>query len=196
MEFLTKDFNPSNNSYPINLVLQSREAAAANYDASKTANFIKSYLPFNPTTDFHEYRIDYLPDKVLFYADGAQLAQMNTSAVPTEAGRLILQHWSNGNPLWSGGPPEEDAVLQVRYVKAYFNSSDITRQLEGEGEVCGIPEITPDNHSAAGYFFSDHANMTNNQTVWGKSAGSALGEPWEMIGVVVLLTSGWLVGMW
>ncbi|KAK4204359.1 concanavalin A-like lectin/glucanase domain-containing protein [Triangularia verruculosa] len=115
MEFLSKDFDKSNNSYPVNLVLQSREAVLNGYDAAATSNFVKAYLPFDPTEDFHEYRIDYLPGRVYFYVDGGLLAKIDGPAVPSSAGHLILQHWSNGNRLWSGGPPGRDTSLVVRF---------------------------------------------------------------------------------
>lgn len=183
MEFLSKDFNHTNASYPVNLVLQSRAAAAAGYDARATGNFVQAHLPFDPTAAFHEYRIDLLPGRVLFYAegDGSPLARMDGPDVPTSPGHLVLQHWSNGNPLWSGGPPREDAILEVQYVKAYFNSSEGARRRDwaarckdpwARGAVCEIPERTEGNTSAAGWFFSDGYNMTNNQTVYGKSEGS------------------------
>ncbi|GKT43741.1 beta-glucanase [Colletotrichum spaethianum] len=172
MEFLTREFSPSNNSFPVNLVLHSRESLEKGYDASGTGNFLKVNLGFNPTTDFHEYRIDYLPNEVTFYADGKVLGAMNGSAVPTEGGHLILQHWSNGNPLWSGGPPQRDAILTVASVKAYFNSSLDARKADHEsrcidpaapGAVCAIPDDPA-------FFFSTQANMTNNQTVSGMPA--------------------------
>jgi len=180
MEFLSKDFNASNNSYPVNLVLQSREAAEKGYDAQQTGNFKKAYLPFNPMLDFHEYRIDFVPGHVFFYADGQLLAEMNGSAVPTSAGHLILQHWSNGNPLWSGGPPAQDAILAVNYVKAYFNTSTPQRLRDWQtrctnpgapNAVCAIPSLNGTstsnaNANATGFFFSGQANMTNNQTVY------------------------------
>lgn len=206
MEFLSKDFNTANNSYPVNLVLQSREAAKAGYDAQQTGNFIKTYLPFNPTADFHEYRIDFLPGTVLFYANGQLLGQMNGSAVPTSAGHLILQHWSNGNPLWSGGPPEQDAVLTVKYVKAYFNSSSPARiqdsarrcrQIAAPGSVCTIPEITASNSTPEQFFFSNQSNMTNNQTVYGsKNAALRLFHPWSVLLGVSVLAGGYVLGFW
>ncbi|KAM7207362.1 glycoside hydrolase, family 16 [Naviculisporaceae sp. PSN 640] len=206
MEFLSKDFNTSNNSYPVNLVLQSN-AALANHDASSTGYFSKIYLPFNPTTDYHEYRFDYIPGQVFFYADGALLAQMNGSAVPTSPGHLILQHWSNGNAFWSGGPPAQDAVLTVAYVKAYFNSSSSQRLQDwrarcrdpnAEKAVCTIPEIDSKNKSAADWFFSDHDNMTNNQTVYDESMGSSLARGWGLWSVMTVLFagSGGIAGLW
>ncbi len=202
MEFLSKDFNASNGSYPVNLVLQSREAAEAGYDASKTGSFVKVFLPFNPTEGFHEYRIDYLPGQVFFYADGAVLAAMDGPAVPWSSGHLILQHWSNGNKLWSGGPPTEDAELAVRYVKAYFNSSLAQRQQDWQrrcrdptapNAVCKIPDVTTGNSSATGWFFRYQGNMTNNQTTTSEqSEGSRLGGSWWSI-LGWLLVCRWVV---
>ncbi|TID02744.1 Beta-glucanase [Colletotrichum higginsianum] len=195
IEFLTKEFSSSNSSFPINLVLHSRASLEKGYDASGTGNFLKVNLGFNPTTDFHEYRIDYLPGKVTFYADGKVLGTMNGSAVPTEGGHLILQHWSNGNPLWSGGPPKRDAILTVASVKAYFNSSLDARRADHEdrcvdpaapGAVCAIPD-------EPAFFFSTQANMTINQTVSGMPAadrsiaGTVNTPPWALAFVLWLL---------
>jgi beta-glucanase (GH16 family) len=205
MEFLSKDFHTSNNSYPVNLVLQSREAAQAGYNALSTGNFIKAYLPSNPTTDFHEYRFDFIPNKVLFYVDGQFLGQMNGSAVPTTAGHLVLQHWSNGNPLWSGGPPTTDAVLSVNYVKAYFNSSTVERNTDwarrckdvsAPNAVCEIPELTASNSTPGQFFFSDQNNMTNNQTVSGKNGGQRLEYGWLVMVVGLVLGYGLVLGLW
>ncbi|AEO68968.1 glycoside hydrolase family 16 protein [Thermothielavioides terrestris NRRL 8126] len=204
MEFLSKDFNASNGSYPVNLVLQSREAALAGYNAAKSGNFIRADLPFDPTGDFHEYRIDYLPGRVFFYADGEALAEMTGSAVPSSLGHLILQHWSNGNKYWSGGPPSEDATLEVRYVKAYFNSSVAQGQQGWESRcrdptaanaVCVIPDVTRSNSSAAGWFFTDHGNMTVNQTTSEESAASRLARAgwlstWSTLGLLWVIMGG------
>jgi hypothetical protein len=127
-------------------------------------------LPFDPTTSFHEYRFDFLPGKVFFYADGAMLAEMSGPAVPSSPGHLLLSHWSNGNPGWSRGPPTTDAVTTVSYVKAYFNSSLEQRQQDfalrckdaaASGAICPIPDRN------ATFFFSHGNNLTPNQTSWG-----------------------------
>ncbi|CAK7231436.1 hypothetical protein SBRCBS47491_007929 [Sporothrix bragantina] len=208
MEFLSKEYNASNSSYPVNLVLQSREAAEAGFDAQKTPTFVKAYLPFDPTADFHEYRIDFLPGSVYFYADSQLLAQMESDAVPTHAGHLVLQQWSNGNPLWSGGPPEEDSVTTVSYVKAYFNSSSPQRQNDwsirchdpnAPNAVCAIPQTTATNTTPAGWFFTSQNNMTNNQTVSGQpnSGGMALAATslWPVF-TAVFVVAGWELGIW
>ncbi|EQB55059.1 hypothetical protein GCG54_00006227 [Colletotrichum gloeosporioides] len=170
MEFLTREFNAANNSYPVNIVLQSRESLEKGYDATGTGNFIKANLGFNPTTGFHEYRIDYLSDEVIFYADGVIIGSMNGSAVPVEGGHLILQHWSNGNPLWSGGPPKKDAILAVASVKAYFNSSLDSRKADHQARCVDLsaPDAVCTIPSDPSFFFTAQTNMTNNQTVSGQ----------------------------
>ena len=71
----------------------------AGYDAKATGMFKQVNLTFDPSAGFHEYRFDYVAGRVLFYADSKLLAEMNGDSVPASAGHLILQHWSNGNPL-------------------------------------------------------------------------------------------------
>lgn len=201
MEFLSKDFRDSNSSYPVNLVLQSSQAAANGFDAQKTTNFVTAYLPFNPTTAFHEYRIDFLSGQVLWYADGHLLAHMTSSAVPTSGGHLILQHWSNGNPLWSGGPPTRDAMMMVSHIRAYFNSSRAERQhdwatrcvdAKAPAAICAIPEFT--EHNASTWFFSEQNNMTNNQTVYGENGSrSGFGELFWPLLALSFLAGGWVL---
>ena len=206
MEFLSLEFDFDNDIYPINLVLHSKEAASNGFDAATTNTFRKVNLSFNPTTAFHEYRIDFFETHVIFLADGEPLATMNGSAVPSHPGLLLLSHWSNGNPFWSGGPPSEDASIAVSYVKAYFNSSDRERlrdwesrctDLNGPDATCAIPDVTPDNNDAATFFFSQQDNMTVNQIISGKNnaAGSIAPVSMFVIGSV-LSVSGWIMGIW
>ncbi|RWA08021.1 hypothetical protein EKO27_g7078 [Xylaria grammica] len=177
IEFLSAEFDKAKGIFPVNFVLQSEEAAAAGYNAANTTGLRRVNLPFDPSTGFHEYRFDFLHDKVSFYADGELLVEATGSGVPTTPGHLLLSHWSNGNPGWSQGPPTVDAVTTVSYVKTYFNSSLEQRQRDfalrckdptASGAVCAIP------HHNATFFFSNGDNLTPNQTDYG---GPDNGEP-------------------
>lgn len=193
MEFLSREFDPKKKVYPVNLVIQSEASLQAGFDASKTGTFKVVNLTFDPTAAFHEYRFDYLQDRVLFYADSQLLAEMSGSSVPTSPGHLILQHWSNGNPLWSGGPPEEDATMTVSYVKAYFNSSDAKVQSSwnsscqkalsrGSNEtVCVVPDVTAANASTGGTFFN--TSDPNDD----KNGANRLGSTWAATTSALLL---------
>ncbi|KAL6414872.1 Beta-glucanase [Ilyonectria robusta] len=173
MEFLSREFDPVEGVYPVNLVVQSKQSREAGYDASKTGTFKRVNLGFDPTAGFHEYRFDYTPGRVIFYGDSKRIAVMEGSAMPSAAGHLILQHWSNGNPKWSGGPPAKDAMLRISYVKAYFNSSNeqhhatLTHRCQKAGTneaVCLIPDVMATNASTGGAFLSDEGNVAGTET--------------------------------
>lgn len=169
MEFLSKDFNTKNGTFPVNLVVQTPKSSEDGYDAAKAGNFIRTDLPFNPTVGFHEYRFDFLPHEVHFYADGRVLAKILGDVVPDNSGHLVLQHWSNGNDVWSGGPPSKDTAITVRYVKAYYNSTDSARHSNWNKRctgtpskakaICAIPDVAA-NKSAENFFFSKKKNQT------------------------------------
>jgi beta-glucanase (GH16 family) len=130
----------------VNLVNQSPEAVNQNFNAAGTPGFKNVTTTFPPDLDFHEYRFDWLRDRIIFYFDGTNVANM-TEDIPDVSGYIAFNHWSNGNPNWSGGPPKEDAVLTIQYFKAYFNSSNHERILVynskcptfDEHKVCQIP---------------------------------------------------------
>ncbi|KAF2198071.1 concanavalin A-like lectin/glucanase [Delitschia confertaspora ATCC 74209] len=177
LEFLSKQFNASQGA--VNLVLQSPDSVK-NMDASNTSTFRVQHLPFRPDEKFHEYRFDWTKDRVSFFVDGNWLWDM-TDNVPKDAGTLFLNHWSNGDPLWSAGPVNKDTVMTVSYIKAYFNSGDEQRKKDytkrcptmDPAKVCEIPHQssppTPganeDDEAGKTYFFSQDPKHAPNQTV-------------------------------
>ena len=71
-------------------------------------------LPFDPTADFHEYRFDYAPGSVSFYADG-QLMKKWTNGVPKRQMKLYLNAWY---PKWlNGTKPSTDKFVQVDQIR-------------------------------------------------------------------------------
>lgn len=194
----------------------------AGFDAQATGTYKRANLTFDPTAGFHEYRFDLVPGHVIFYADSEKIAEMQGAAVPSSAGHLILQHWSNGNPLWSGGPPAEDALLTVSYVKAYFNSSDDGRRtdlagpcaaVDEDGGPCDVPGGTAANASTGGWFMSRDGDPSQGGTDTdddggseedGESGGVGGGDmsaaaTLAMLSLVALLpcsiTEGWVVAL-
>ncbi|KAL2068230.1 hypothetical protein VTL71DRAFT_16328 [Oculimacula yallundae] len=122
IEARSSQINTTDNISNVNLVLHSQESLEAGSDAANTSTFETLPLKFLSYEGFHEYRMDWIPGAVTFFIDGKYVFQMNTN-IPTVGGRLTFNHWSNGNPGWSGGPPLTDATMTVKYMKAYFNSS-------------------------------------------------------------------------
>lgn len=179
MEFLSREFSSSNQTYPVNLVVQSKQSLEHGYDARDSGTFKQVNLDFDPTESFHEYRFDYLPGRVIFYADGKNLAEMTGASMPSSSGHIILQHWSNGNPLWSGGPPLSDAVVVVSHVKAYFNSSDSEHNFRLRGNchnvaderVCVIPSVSSVIQSASHGTAHDNGGAHQTVSSWAISVG-------------------------
>ncbi|KAL8995450.1 MAG: hypothetical protein Q9188_006810 [Gyalolechia gomerana] len=212
MEFLSSQFNAT--SHPVNLVLQSQKSLAAGFNAHDTDSFQVHQLPFDPSGGFHEYRFDWFRDHVDFYADGVLLKTMSGDGVPSDPGHLALSQWSNGDPMWSGGPPAEDAVMTVSYVKGYFNSSDTARQddwrdrctdINAPKATCEVPEITAPpqgNVSANTFFFSQQQNMTVNQSIPSGNPNTVTSGAWSVqastqgIFTILLLSSFVLLTEW
>ncbi|KAI7879071.1 concanavalin A-like lectin/glucanase [Lichtheimia hyalospora FSU 10163] len=80
------------------------------------------HLGYDPTAEFHEYRFDWLPDLAIFYIDGVE-AQRLTTNIPKRPSRFMFNHWSDGNPKFSMGPPKETAKMEIMNITAFFNHS-------------------------------------------------------------------------
>ncbi|THW93297.1 concanavalin A-like lectin/glucanase [Aureobasidium pullulans] len=194
MEYLSRQANyeSANGLSPINLVIQSPASASANYNAINTSTYRLETLPFQPSEGYHEYRFDWTPERIVFFADGKPLSEFENAFdgdAPDAPGTMMLNHWSTGNAGWSGGPPAQDAVLTVSYVKAYFNSSNATRESQWNaacgGEVwrnrtCQIPDyptqgIDPQRMGmkdpGKSYFFMYDEYCTVNQTLYPAATG-------------------------
>jgi hypothetical protein len=79
--------------------------------------------PDTMTSAFHEYRYDWLSTGTNFYIDGVFIMTINRN-VPSTAGRLMWNSWSNGW-AWTFGPPAQDNILLIRSVEAYFNRTSV-----------------------------------------------------------------------
>ena len=199
IEFLGAQQNDS--SSPVNLVLQSLQSKLQGFNAVGTPDYDVHQLPYQPDEGFHEYRFDWTPDAVMFYADGVHLRTM-TQNVPKSPGHITLSHWSNGDPGWSAGPPATDAILTIQYLKGYFNSSETARQNDwksrchnanGVNATCSIPNVKTDTNSNATahtFFFSQESNKTVNQTVSGEKESAASLTRWTEVAstAVIALT--------
>jgi beta-glucanase (GH16 family) len=179
MELLSSQFQPNpDNKFLINLVDQSLASVQRGYAIPGTEYEVAN-LPFNPADGYHEYRIDFIPGLIIYYADDQVIGTLNGS-IPSMPGHMILTQWSNGDSGWSGGPPETNAVLAVAGVRAYFNSSDPARQaaaaerctdLSASNSICYIPDYAPSSDSLFVEYFSNEQNKTIGQKVYGKSEG-------------------------
>ena len=84
------------------------------------------------TDEFVEYRFDWFTDKVEFYINDRNYHSL-VNNVPSKPGKIILTHRSNGNPLWSMGPPLGKRTVEVKYIDLYFNTT-FGESCKGENE--------------------------------------------------------------
>ncbi|GAA6040997.1 hypothetical protein JCM8097_000531 [Rhodosporidiobolus ruineniae] len=77
---------------------------------------------FDPTADFHEYTIEWTPTYSKFHVDG-ELKTTFTTNVPSKASQFMLNNWSNGNVLWSAGPPTEDSYFLVKSIDLKYTTA-------------------------------------------------------------------------
>lgn len=131
MEFLSKQFDTGG---IVNLVNQSPESEAAGFNAAYTPGYDVQKLPFRPDEDFHEYRFDWIPGSISYYADNV-LLRVFTHDIPNSPGHMVLNHWSNGDAGWSAGPPVQDTAITIQYTHLYFNSSE-PRELKRFNTAC------------------------------------------------------------
>ncbi|KAI4213126.1 MAG: hypothetical protein LQ351_004280 [Letrouitia transgressa] len=118
----------SGNTSPVWLVIHSPSSPPAQ----------EPQVPFHPDDGYHEYRFDWTPEKVSYYADGQHLGDV-TTGLPTHPGRIHFNHWSNGDNGWTAGPPTADAVMSIAYVKAYFNTSSDDGTTQNKPTKCTDP---------------------------------------------------------
>lgn len=130
----------SKNQSIVHQIIQTPDAEANGFNAAGTPDSKQWNSVYSLPQDYHEYRFDWLPDRVQFYLDG-MLTFILTDDIPDSPGHLLLSHWSNGNMGWSMGPPEEDAVMAVSYIKAYFNTTGSRNATKPACKaVCVVPE--------------------------------------------------------
>jgi len=84
------------------------------YAGGERSNTHETYLDFDPTKDFYEYRFDFYPGEVSFYVDG-DLLKTFEEGLPEEPMKLMINSWF---PRWlEGKEPEEDRVTLVDWIK-------------------------------------------------------------------------------
>jgi beta-glucanase (GH16 family) len=95
----------------------SRRIMFTTYAGGRQTHTTTLTLTFDPTADVHEYRFDYAPDSVSFYAD-EQLMQTWTDDLPRTSMHQMLNTWF---PTWLDGRMPKKTVYTyvdwIRYVQ-------------------------------------------------------------------------------
>jgi len=112
-EILTSTISTASACVPAGIWATNQAVTPGTQNTHQTVPFT-----FDPTADFHEYRIDWSSDATAFYIDGQQKTRFTTN-VPTQAGSWIWNTWSNGDPCWSNGPPTANSITQIKSIEIF-----------------------------------------------------------------------------
>lgn len=84
------------------------------YKDGEAANEHREYLDFDPTLDYHEYRIDYYSEKISFYVDDKYMYGWDEGFSKEEM-HLALNAWY---PKWLDGiKQKKDSFLHVDWIR-------------------------------------------------------------------------------
>jgi beta-glucanase (GH16 family) len=99
--------------------------------------------------DYHEYRFDWIPGQAIFYIDGQEANRLYTN-IPTVPGRILVNHWTDGNANFSQGPPQQNAIMEVQNITMFFNvssndSSANSMECRRSHQACSIDVTTAES---------------------------------------------------
>lgn len=139
METLGRYTDPRQTFFAIHPQIYNDDGTASNL------THIKRPLDYDPTTSFNEYRFDWIPDSVGFYLNG-QLASTLDTNIPSTPGRIILNHWTDGNPKFSGvAPNDQEIMMEIANMTFFFNSTqdnDAGPACQFNQNACDVKDIT------------------------------------------------------
>ncbi|KAG9118925.1 hypothetical protein FRC07_006305, partial [Ceratobasidium sp. 392] len=84
-------------------------------DASKTVVVTDGNKQVDFTA-FNEHRLDWLKPSTSYYYNGVKKQTVSKNS-PSVASALLVNVWSDGGPLWTKGPPTQDAIANIYYIK-------------------------------------------------------------------------------
>jgi len=91
--FLYQDVRGSNDEIDIEIYNDgSRQIDFVTFVQGEKTNYKTEELPFDPSSDYHEYRIDYFPDQILFYVENELMAAF-TGDLPSAEMKVMVNHW-------------------------------------------------------------------------------------------------------
>ncbi|KAI9286448.1 concanavalin A-like lectin/glucanase domain-containing protein [Umbelopsis sp. AD052] len=107
-------------------------------------------LNYTPSEEYHEYRFDWIPGLAIFYVDGKEANRLYTN-IPTVPGRILVNHWTDGNANFSQGPPKQNAFMEVQNITLFFNVSTSTNSsannmaCQSSHQACSIDVTTAES---------------------------------------------------
>ncbi|WVR09774.1 hypothetical protein IAU60_006850 [Kwoniella sp. DSM 27419] len=81
-------------------------------------------FPANPTTDYHKYTIGWMPKKTTYYFDDKAIDGPSKFR-SVDPSQVVINHWTNGDPGFTEGPPKKDLVMKVKSLAFYLQEESL-----------------------------------------------------------------------
>ena len=150
--------------------------------------------------NYTEFRMDWTKEKVSFFIGGylaRNILKNENEGLFSAPSPLYFRLWSNGNPQYSQGPPEQPVSANVGWARLFFNSSLMTETdhiIFGErcqmSEACSVDDMTLRGSSE----YSEEATLKWKEEP--KSRPKRLFTIWVAVGCICLTSSLLLNPLW
>jgi hypothetical protein len=74
----------------------------------------------NLYSNYQNFRFDWFPDFTTFYINDKQISKLKS---PSRYGRIIFEHWANGDIYWSG-LPSVDTFVKIKKLVMFYNTTN------------------------------------------------------------------------
>ncbi|WVR00139.1 hypothetical protein IAU59_007281 [Kwoniella sp. CBS 9459] len=98
----------------------------SNYESGGSKAGNHSAFPNDPTQGFNRYTIGWFDDGPQFFYNDAPTAVRPEIKIPTNKCSVIINNWTNGDPVFTQGPPTTDNILKVRKIEYYYSTGETT----------------------------------------------------------------------
>jgi len=120
IEILTGHYTINSSLIPAGIQITSWNASPQNDSMEgRQVNFTRPYN-FDPTSNFHTYSITWNKNYTI-YNWGEQFIRVGLYSSQNPS-ILTVNNWSDGSPGWTEGPPKKDNILEIRKIRAYYNT--------------------------------------------------------------------------
>ena len=118
--FLYQPTGQNNHEIDVEISGKFPNTVTLNHWIDKRSHVKDMEMPFDTTTDFHDYTIIWEPKKITWQVDG-EIIYTSTTAVPNRPMHVVFNLWATKSTKWAGdiGAAKLPATVFIDHVKFY-----------------------------------------------------------------------------
>ncbi|KAF2178606.1 glycoside hydrolase family 16 protein [Zopfia rhizophila CBS 207.26] len=134
---------------------------------------------------YTEYRIDWTQDAIHFYVGGnlmRSILRQKHKGMPSVPAPFYFKHWATGNMYSMEGPPAQQSVANIGWIRMFFNSSSLSKEKrEKFRDRCLITDAcsTNDIFLRGSTTYSERATQKWKQSM--KKSGQRMPALWTLV---------------